>query len=109
MSRRAARFVVPTVVVRRLVDDFLASPKGVHHRYCSTFTYGKDEMRATFEAIPQRFPGFVDYQIASESLIPFICCKLAAHCDSWTPWMRHRLRTMKVDESMIELPEEVPE
>jgi len=82
--------VVPTECVLNLVNDFLRSGK----RYCSTFD--PKGLQAAFMSLPERWtPRYVDFHEAGRVLDHFECDKLTASCNTWTPWMRQRLRLQR--------------
>lgn len=82
------KLVVPRAVVAGLVEAFLASGKP----HCSSFD--PIGLGAAFCALPGE--AVVDYHAASRVLEKFVCCKMSANCNSWTPWMRHQLNAAKI-------------
>lgn len=92
-KQKQRRQVVARDVVEGLVDAFLASPKGRDHGYCTSFR--PTDMKLALANLPDFAPGLVDYNSASEVLNVFECHKMTGRCNSWTPWMRNRLREAK--------------
>lgn len=86
-------FHIPTKIVHSLVDDFLTSYKGRTGFYCSKFD--KEMMKLHFQALKESKPGHISYNDVSAVIMQHHCCKLAANCNSWTPWMLERLKQTK--------------
>lgn len=81
------QLVVPRRVIDALVDDFLASGK----RYCTSFR--PDALRDALRVLPGG--DSVNFHLASRTLGRFECTKMTGGCNTWTPWMRHRLNANK--------------
>lgn len=88
------RFVVPKQVVMDLVGDFLASGNGRFGRFCHEFRPA--EMREELCKCNEIIPSYFDYNEVSNVISDFECRKLSALCNTWTSWMRHRIRYTKL-------------
>lgn len=85
---------VPRKVVAGLVDAFLDSRLGRSGSYCSRFS--PDGLRVALAHLPDAAEGWVDYHAASRVISEYECDKMTGNCNTWTPWMRHRLNAAKV-------------
>lgn len=92
-NEHAPRYAVPRSTVDELVGGFLESEDGRAGRFCTGFA--PDQLRVALRDLPDS-QALVDFDVVSAAVEEFACRKLTANCDTWTRWMRSRLREARI-------------